>query len=56
MKYTILPYDDSLAHGPLRYLIDKDSDISELPTDCSVGSKVVVAESGNTYLLNNQHE
>lgn len=56
MKYTTLPYDDSLTHGLQRYIVDKEVDINELPTNCSVGSKAIVAESGKTYLLNNAHE
>ena len=56
MKYTTLPYDDSLTHGLQRFIVDKDEDIEELPTNISVGSKAIIAESGDTYLLNNQHE
>ena len=56
MKYTTLPYDDSLTHGPVRIIVDKESDIKDLPTDFSIGSKAIVAESGRTYLLNNEQE
>ncbi len=56
MKYTILPYDDSQAYGLQRYLVDKEDDIKELSTNCGIGSKAIVAESGNTYLLNNEHK
>ena len=56
MKYTTLPYDDSLTHGPVRVIVDKESDIKDLPKDFSAGSKAIVAESGKTYLLNNKQE
>lgn len=56
MPYTIIPYDDSLAHDLVRIIIDKDSDISELPTDFNIGSKAIVVESGNVYFLNSEHK
>lgn len=56
MSYTIIPFDNSFAHGLVRIIVDKDSDVDEVPKTFSVGSKVIVAESGKTYLLNNKRE
>ena len=56
MKYTNLPYDDSQAYGLQKYLVDSADDIKDLPTNCAVGSKAIVANGGVTYLLNNKHE
>ena len=56
MKYTILPYDDTLTQGLSRYIVDEVSDIEDLPGNIQAGSKVIVANTGETYLLNNSHE
>ena len=56
MSYTILAYDDSKIYNLSRFLVDKASDIKDLPTDCAPGSKAIVAENGSVFLLNNNHE
>ena len=56
MKYTILPYDDTQAHGLNRYIVDEVSDIETLPAYIQPGSKAIVANSGDVYLLNNEHK
>ncbi len=55
MKYTILPYDDTQIQGLNRYIVDEVSDIETLPAYAQPGSKAIVANTGEVYLLNNSH-
>ena len=56
MSYTILAYDDSKIYSLSRFLVDSSSDIKDLPSNCAPGSKAIVANTGDIYLLNNQNE
>ena len=56
MSYTIIPFDNSLAHGLVRIIVDKESDVNEVPKTYAIGSKIIVANTGHTYLLNNKRE
>jgi hypothetical protein len=38
------------------FYCDYESDVSDLPTNRGVGSKAIVIETGNVYLLNGQHQ
>lgn len=44
------------SYGVKNYLADTETDISLLPTTCAPGSTCLVAESGNTYILNNSKQ
>lgn len=35
----------------LTFFCDTDADIDNLPTDCPAGSRAIVAQNGNLYIL-----
>lgn len=36
------------------WIVDTDADIANLPTNCGFGSRAIVAENGNLYVLDSQ--
>ena len=55
---AIFKYDDytrlsGTQDGRVTFYLDSDSDVSDLPTDCGVGSRayVIDGESSNVYAL-----
>lgn len=55
MGYTRLPYGRS-SYGFGEFVVDEISDIDDLPTGGTPGSKAVVANAGVEYILNNRHQ
>lgn len=42
------------AYGVNHYVIDTEDEVSNLPTDCAMGSAATVIATGNNYILNGQ--
>lgn len=42
------------VYGLMKYFIDTENEVAELPKDRQPGSTALVKESGNTYMLDSQ--
>lgn len=42
------------VYGLMKYFLDTESEVAELPADRQPGSTALVKESGNTYMLDSQ--
>ena len=52
--FSVLANRKKIAYGQKDFILDFETDITELPTDCEVGSTAFVIESSKTYMLNHQ--
>lgn len=53
MGYSTFNYD---ANDYMEFVCDTESDISNLSTDCAIGSIAFVIEGAKVYMLNNSRE
>ena len=51
MAYSIIEQGHKPNASWLTFFCDTDADIENLPTDCPDGSRAIVAQNGNLYLL-----
>lgn len=50
--FSILANDGKVVHGQKNFIVDFETDITDLPASCSVGSTAFVIESSQYYMLN----
>ena len=53
---AIMSQSGHKTYGMKEYIVDTDADIASLHIDDAPGSAALVAENGNIYVLNCQHE
>lgn len=51
--YSIMKQNGKEAAHIMEYIVDAIDEVEDLPTDCSVGSIVIVASTSQVFILNN---
>lgn len=52
MGYKIVKQNDDITYNVCDFIVDAEADISSVPTTCEAGSKIYVAGTSDTYILN----
>ena len=54
--YSISANRDKIAYDVKKFVVDFETDIAELPTNCTPGSSAFVIENSSAYMLNNNRK
>lgn len=54
--FSVLANRNKIAYGHKDFILDFEADLSDLPTDCEVGSTAFIIENSKTYMLNHQKQ
>ena len=52
--YSLYANDDNISYGIQKFVLDTDSDITNLPVDIKPGSSALIINSSNIYVLNHE--